>query len=241
MQTKCVFELLTEKHPDIPENLTLEFKRLMRDNEGCTREDCGACSKMELRRYPKGSTVVRDGDKCHYFLVWLSGTALVFGSGPQGRQISLGRVRAGQCCPIIAASLMSGNPSPVSVVSEREAIVGAVPKSAFDHCMAGNEAFRHYILERCTEPLADMISLVKDVTFTPVNMRVAKKLLEASRGDGEEVEITHQRLAQEVGSAREVISRELRKFKQNGWIETGRRNIRVLNTEALREFVNPAN
>ena len=78
--------------------------------------------------------------------------------------------------------------------------------------------------------------VIEEVAFRRVDIRLAQKLLEIGRTDGV-VQMTHQQLATELGTAREVISRQLHEFVHRGWVETNRGEVRLANPSALHEFV----
>ena len=88
--------------------------------------------------------------------------------------------------------------------------------------------------------MSSLISLVEEVTFGKLDIRLARHLLKSCDNDAS-LETTHQQLATELGSAREVISRQLKDFEQKGWIEQQRGQIQLQQEDALQQLAHSSN
>jgi CRP/FNR family transcriptional regulator, anaerobic regulatory protein len=105
-----------------------------------------------------------------------------------------------------------------------------LPKPVFDELLATHAPFRQYVFSLFAERLADLMALVEAVAFHRLDRRVAAALL----GRGRVVALTHQQLADELGSVREIVTRVLRGFADQGWVQSNRGSIDVLDAAALR-------
>jgi CRP/FNR family transcriptional regulator len=105
-----------------------------------------------------------------------------------------------------------------------------LPKPVFDDLLAAHAAFRQHVFSLFAERLTDLMALVEAVAFHKLDRRIAAALL----GRGRVVVLTHQQLADELGSVREIVTRVLRGFADQGWVQSSRGSIEVLDAAALR-------
>ena len=110
-----------------------------------------------------------------------------------------------------------------------------LPKSAFDQLLAGSQVFRDFVFSAYSSRITDLLLLVEEVAFTRIDSRLAQRLLGLS-GAGAEVRLTHQELAVELGTAREVISRQLKEFERRGWLRLERGLVSIQQRDALENL-----
>ena len=96
-----------------------------------------------------------------------------------------------------------------------------LPTALFEKLIAGNAAFRDFVFHLLAERIAELMQLVEEVAFHRLDQRLAKLLL----GKGEPIQATHQTLADELGSVREIVSRLLKGFAAQGLVTLGRERI----------------
>jgi CRP/FNR family transcriptional regulator len=150
-----------------------------------------------------------------------------------GREITLYRVDAGESCVLTTACMMDEEAYNAEGVAESNIIVVALPKHDFDRLVAEEEAFRKFIFSAYSKRLIDLLRVVEDVVFGHMDVRLAERLLKLA-GDGREISATHQLLASELGTAREVVSRVLSDFQKRDLINQTRGRISLTNNNALR-------
>ncbi|GBE49127.1 cAMP receptor protein [bacterium BMS3Bbin13] len=182
--------------------------------------------------FPAGTVVFHDGAGCRDYLLVLTGTVRVQKTSEDGHEIVLYRVRAGESCVLTTSCLLAGERYPAQAVTESEVSAVLIPVGAFRDALAGAPGFREFVFEAYGRRIADLIRLVREVSFERIDARLARRLLEKAAG-GMVVTATHQALAAELGTAREVVSRQLRAFAWRGWVRAGRGHIRLLDAEAL--------
>lgn len=181
---------------------------------------------------PAGATAFHQGDGCAHFLLVTSGTIKVLARSPTGREIVLYRVGPGETCVLTTSCLLSRGHYPAEGLVETPLRALAIPADAFQQGLDRSAAFRQFVFRTYGERLAKIIARFEDLNFGPLKSRLARLLMQQARGD--EVHATHQQLAAELGSVREVVSRQLKEFEQQGWISTRRGHIQLRDPAALQ-------
>ncbi|SNT73814.1 Crp/Fnr family transcriptional regulator [Paracoccus seriniphilus] len=150
-----------------------------------------------------------------------------------GREIVLYRVDAGESCVLTTACMLAEEAYHAEGIAETDITAIVLPKPAFDQLAAEEAAFRNFIFAAYSRRLIDLLRVVDDVAFGRIDMRLAERLLSLA-GDRREIAATHQELASELGTAREVISRVLHDFQKRELIAQSRGHITLLNRAALQ-------
>lgn len=179
--------------------------------------------------------VFAPGKKPDAFLLLLEGTVRVHQFGANGREIVLYRVSGGESCIMTTACLLSGEEYLAEGLTETPVTAVALGRSDFDTLIARSPAFRRFVFAKYASRVTRLMEVVEDVAFARIDKRLARKLLELSHGD-QLLVATHQSLAVELGSAREVISRQMKEFARRGWITASRGHIEIIDRPALTEF-----
>jgi len=182
-----------------------------------------------------GEALYRTGDPCASFYVVERGSLRVQVASRHGRQSVLGRVQPGEACAFSASSLMSGRPYPACAVAENGTEVSCLPAARFAELMDGDKRFRGDVTHLVATNLDTIVGLLQEIAFDGVNARLAQLLLQRARTDPD-IRDTHEGLALELGSAREVVSRLLKEFERNGHVRLARGRIEVLDKDALRKI-----
>ncbi|WP_052694314.1 Crp/Fnr family transcriptional regulator [Aquitalea pelogenes] len=184
---------------------------------------------------PAGTVLFREGSPCQAYLFLLQGQIRVQKVGENGREITLYRVESGQTCIVTTACLMSGNDYDAEGVAETAIHAQALPIPAFRQLLADSASFRDFVFRAYGSRIADLLLLIEEVSFGRIDQRLAACLLQRARGQAA-LSTTHQELAAELGSAREVISRQLKEFERRGWIRLGRGQLQLLDAGALQQL-----
>lgn len=178
---------------------------------------------------PAGTALFGAGSPCRQFPFVLRGSIRVAKVG-EGRELQLYRVGPGESCVLTSSCLVGSSDYPASGVVAADARLVVLPRATFDELMARHAPFRQYVFGLFAERLADLMALVEAVAFHKLDRRVAATLL----GHGKVVTLTHQQLADELGSVREIVTRVLRGFADEGWVQLGRGSIEIVDAGALR-------
>ena len=186
-----------------------------------------------LARIPAGRDVFVEGDRVEAIALLVSGVVRVYKIGETGRQITLYRFGDGQSCILTANAILSRKTFPAVATVEHEAEAAMVPADAFRGWVGKYEPWRDFVFELLSFRLASVMELVDEVAFRRMDARLSAYLLEHAGAKGL-LAATHQQIASELGSSREVISRLLEDLVERGMVRSGRGEIQILDREALR-------
>ena len=169
---------------------------------------------------------------CENYLMCVQGRTRITRTSTAGRELLLYKVENGGTCVLTTQCLLSRTNFPAESVAETRTELAAVPASWFHTFMAEMPAFRDFVIADYTKLLGAMFSFVDSVAFSTVEQRLARRLL-AEAGETLIVGKTHQQLASDVGSVREIISRHLGEWERSGWVRNGRGQVEILDRAAL--------
>ena len=185
---------------------------------------------------PAGTTVFRDGDGCQNYMFVMEGSVRVQKMAENGREIVLYRVNAGEACILTTSCLLSHQRYPAEGITETDVRAISIPVGKFDEGVAGSAGFRAFVFSSYGRRIADLILLVEDVAFGRMDIRLGQYLLDTANTSGE-IAQTHQAMAAELGTAREVVSRQLKEFERRGWLMLGRGVIQIADEDALKQHL----
>ena len=184
------------------------------------------------RKVRAGTTLFDAHTPCSGFPLVLSGTVKVLQRYPNGRELPLYRVRPGESCLLSGSCLLGHSDYTASGIAETDVELLILPAADFHALVASDEAFRRHVFTLFGERLATVLSLVEAIAYQKLDQRLAALLL----AKGDPVLATHQALADELGSVREIVSRLLRSFEDRGWVDVARERITIVDRAALAEL-----
>lgn len=182
---------------------------------------------------PVGTIGYREGTPCGAYVMRLSGRSRVYKMSANGREILLYRVAAGETCVITTTCLLGNSDYPASTIVEEPIRDVLIPASAFHQLMLDSNIFRRFVMTNYGALISDLIVLLDEVAFHNLEARLAKILLDAN---ATQISRTHQQIADELGTAREVISRQLKRLEQKGSVSLGRGLIEIINRNSLEKI-----
>ena len=186
----------------------------------------------QFEKIPAGHDVFVDGDRVDGIALLLSGVVRVYKIGETGREITLYRFGLGQSCILSANAILSDKSFPAIATVEENAEAVMIPADVFRTWVNKYELWREFVFDLLSERLSTVMTIVDEVVFKRMDRRVASLLLNQAKVQNP-MRITHQEIAAELGSSREVISRILEDFSREGLIESGRGTIEVLDIQGL--------
>ncbi|MEE9342369.1 MAG: Crp/Fnr family transcriptional regulator [Gammaproteobacteria bacterium] len=190
-------------------------------------------SAVQTIQLPPEQVVFRRGDHCKGYLVVISGCVRVQVISTNGREVLLYKVNDRESCVITTSCLISQDAYPAEGVTEIETDALVLKQPVFDQALASSATFRRFVFASQGQRLSDLILRLEDVVFERLDVRLARWLVEHSQDGASIITTTHQQLASELGSVREVVSRQLKAFEHKGWISLSRGAIDVRNIHAL--------
>ena len=189
-------------------------------------------SSASVMHVPAGTVMFDENQPCQGFPLLLSGSIRVIKAAPNGRELQLYRVVPGESCILTSSCLLGHTRYQARGVSEEALEMVLLPANSFNTLFGKHEAFRNYVFHLLSERLTDLMQLVSAVAFQKLDQRLARLLVNKPSP----IHSTHQALADELGSAREIVSRLLKGFAEQGWVKLGREQIEVTDTASLKRF-----
>ena len=181
---------------------------------------------------PAGTVVFDEDQSCQGFPLLLSGSIHVIKAAANGRELQLYSVDPGESCILTSSCLLGHTKYKARGVAKQDTELAVLPPPAFRKLVSVHEPFRDYIFSLFSERLTDLMQLVSAVAFQKLDQRLATLLVNKPGP----LHTTHQALADELGSAREIVSRLLKNFAEQGWVRLGREHIDITDAAALKKF-----
>ena len=187
--------------------------------------------------FPAGREIFAEGDRVEGIALIISGVVRVYKISDSGREITLYRFGEGESCVITANAIINVGDFPAIAVVEQEAEAVMIPADAFLDWIDRYEEWRHFIFSLNAQRLISVMEIVDQVAFQRMDRRIAAFLLE--RADIENpIPVTHQEIANDLGSSREVVSRLLEDFSARGMVRLSRGEVEVVDRMQLRAQMN---
>jgi CRP/FNR family transcriptional regulator len=226
------------------------FPALVALDDPVARRVLTAAQVVEL---PAGETMFRAGDACQHYVMVLAGSIRVQKVGESGREIVLYRVERGQTCVLTTSCLFAATPYSAEGVTETPLSAAVLSRADFNEAIAGSAGFRRFVFAAFGERIDELMALIEAIAFGRVDKRLAERLLAladrteargarhgsracAFANSAAVITLTHQQLATELGTAREVVSRLLKEFERRGWVALTRGEIAIRDRAALERL-----
>lgn len=193
-------------------------------------------SALPVIELASGTRVFETSAHCAGFPVLLAGMVRVFKHLANGRRIELYRVTPDEPCILSLGCLLGGGQYPASGITHGTTRMILMPPALFNQCLAENTAFRTAMFRTLGDRLVHTMELVEEVATLRLDVRLAAALLAHDAGENRPIAMTHQDLADELGTVREMVSRLLDDFSQQGTVVLGRGRIEIVDAAALRRL-----
>lgn len=185
--------------------------------------------KLTPVKVPAGTRLFRENDACQGFPLVLSGEVRVSRGAANGRELELYRVAPGEMCLVSSAGLFADQLLTARGVATCDTTLCLLSPPDF-HAALNDAGFRNYVLGLFAARMADLTGLIEAIAFQKLDSRLASALL----GHGQQLRTTHQALADELGTVREIVTRLLHRFERDGLVELSRENITIRDSAGLR-------
>ncbi len=196
-------------------------------------------AKGQLVRLGAGQVFFNESQVCGLVAMVGSGSLRVFKTALSGRELSLYHVRAGEMCLVNMLSALRQNPVPATARAELPVEAVTFPAAQFRQWVRRYSALQDLIFETASRRVVEVMTLAEEVAFQNMERRLAELLLRLSDrpvGRLRDLSATHEQLASELGTVREVVSRLLKEFERAGAVNLGRGHIELLDAQLLRHF-----
>lgn len=208
---------------------TTAFPAALRDVDDAHLErllESGTPVRLEANQF-----VFRPGDACESFLILMDGRIRVQLISEEGKEVTLYRIGPGGSCVLTTSCLFSSDQYPAEAIAETDIEALAFSRSLFEETVEVSAQFRRFVFDGFSQRLAKVIGRMEELAFTSIDYRLAKALVDLH--EREQTQVTHNELAVELGTAREVVSRHLKRMETRGLIALGRGQVTVLDLPEL--------
>jgi len=189
-------------------------------------------SRMQKLTAPANHVLFGETNPCEGLVLLTKGTVRAAKQSEDGREVMLYRLRPGEYCALTIGCLLGHAVYPAAGIAETDVVGYLVPKDVFHELIDGDPGFRREVFAVFSQRLAETMALVEAITFHRLDQRLARALLEHD----DVIETTHQRLAEQLGSVREIVSRLLKGFENDGLVGIGRGRLEVRDRPGLERI-----
>lgn len=215
-------------NPSILERLLASYPAL---NSLPRSELASALDPLPRMQVPARTVLFDEGEPCKGFPFLLEGEIDVVRGSPDGRELSLYRVCPGEVCVVSSACLFGSRPMNARGTTLIESFV-VIASADCIRDWTDSRPVRDFLFGMLADRLTDLMELVEAVAFQRLDQRLARTLL----GHGQTLHLTHQQIADELGTAREMVSRLLKRFEGDGLVSLGRERIDIIDPAKVRQL-----
>ncbi len=190
-----------------------------------------------IKRFRKDETILHGGKACSGLVAVISGQLRAFIQSSTGKQVTLYRLYDYDVCVMSASCLLKNMQFDIHLSAQCDTTVLIIPTATIELINPVNPIFRQYTLDLLAQRFSDVMWTMEQIAFSPMPARIARFVLDtANQNDGESAILTHDTIAKELGSAREVISRILKYLQSEEIIQLGRGRIHITNLNKLEDL-----
>jgi len=208
------------------------WKELTRDEQLLLKE------KSIPVTYKKGTILHRCDQDCSGIMLILSGQLRTYILSEEGREVTLFRVHQKDVCVLSATCLMDSIVFDVLIDAVEDTKVLLIPSSVLYHFFEKHPRIEVWLYKTATERFSEVMWTMQQILFMGIDKRVAIFLWdEMSRNQSSVILLKHEEMARYIGSAREVVSKVLKYFEQEGVVLLGRGKTEILDKEKLKKYI----
>ena len=193
---------------------------------------------IKIGKYPIGTMILEEGARCTNMVFVLQGIIRVYKLSKEGKEITLYRLGSGETCVLSVSCIMGKMNYPAMAEVEEKAILGIIPAEFYNELFLSELACQQFIFNTISTRLQEVMLLIDEVVFKSMDKRLAAFILQRLDKNhiGEKLDMTHEKIAIELGSAREVVSRLLKDFEKKNIVSLSRGSIIVKDKEVLKRI-----
>lgn len=192
---------------------------------------------MQLMTFEKNQNIIDDNMTCQNLFFVRKGSIRVYRLSEEGNEITMYRIGKGETCLLTLACIIGHSDFEGFAVVEEDVDLITIPSDIFEELFSSNSQFRHYFIQLLLEKMKNLMILTEEIAFHGINKRVAKHLLWNAETSGIlKIKTTHEAIAFELGTAREVVSRMLKEFEKKRIVNLSRGSIEIIDEVALKKI-----
>ena len=192
---------------------------------------------MEVYDFKRNDEVYPVKEEAAGLKIIITGRIRIFLSTSEGNEITLYRLGEQAVSIWSILSMLEDRSIEINAKAEKESVICIIPKKVCDELSDKYKEVREFIQYIITKQISEIIKVVRNLAFVKVSKRLASCLIMHSQWNHNATFfITHEELANDIGSAREVVSRTLKQFQTIGFVSLGRGKITIIDMEGLRKI-----
>lgn len=209
----------------------IPFWNLLEENEKKIVNESGV-----IKDYAKNTNIYNTTTECIGLIIVLKGEIKLNVISEEGKQISLYKVKKNECCVLSASCVISQITFDTEMITENDTKLLIISSNIFSKIIQNNLKIKCYMYELAIKRFSTVMWILQDILFLKMDKRIANYLINKSRETNNLIlKITHEKIANDLNTAREVITRILNKFEEENFIELKRGYIKIKN---LKDFKN---
>lgn len=193
---------------------------------------------VSIGAYPTGTVILEEGHACKNIALIIGGSIRVYKLSTEGKEITLYRIGRGDTCVLIVSCLMGNKEYPAIAEVEENVSLMMIPESYFKQLFFKKPAWQEFVFNTLSERLTEVMLVVEEIAFKSMDKRIAAFVYENIDKSSKDsvLEITHEVIAMELGTAREVVSRVLKDFEKKDIVALTRGKIFIKNKILLKKI-----
>lgn len=193
-------------------------------------------NSAQLVHYKAGQPIL-SGLECLGLILVAQGQVRAFCTSDEGREITLYRMFEHDLCILSASCLLPNIQFTIYMTAEKDTDLWVIPPDVYELMMETSLTISNYSHQIMASRLSDVMWLMEQIMWKSIDKRLAAFLLEESSIEGSNtLKMTHEKIADHIGSAREVVTRMLRHFQSDGLVKLSRGTIEILDPKALYDL-----
>lgn len=191
-----------------------------------------------LQKYPKGTLIHTPDDTCLGLVIVIEGNVRVFMVSEEGKEITLYHIHQDEIDVLSASCVVNQITFDTELIAKEDSVLLVVPVTILSPLKDSNIYVRSFIYETLAEHFSDAVWAFQQILFLKMDQRIATYLLDASNETGSlSIHTTHEEIAEEINSAREVVARIMKHFQEDGYIEMKRGVITIIDKKKLMKLL----
>lgn len=192
---------------------------------------------IKKREFKKNEILYQAGSDAPGLKIIYSGQIRLFITTPNGAEVTLSRLGGGRYCALSIFCMEKKIDINLTMQAEMDSVCYLIPADIYNKLSENNSSVREFTQQILTERLLDVIDIMSGLVSQPISKRLADNLLQRMElQDSLKIKVTHDEIACDIGSAREVVSRVLKNLQNDGLVKLSRGTIEILDKENLRKI-----
>lgn len=195
-------------------------------------------NSLIIREFDSDYTLIYESSSCLGFSLIIIGSIRVYKLSDKGREVTLYKLEKGDTCYLSMSCMLTNKHFPAFAEVIEPTVITFIPSSIFNKYIYNTLEFQKYIFENLYTKFNNVLKVLEELAFESVDIRIAKYLLLISQKDNSSkyLYLTQEKIAQELGTSREVVSRILTDFKNKGILISSRGKISILDFDKLNNI-----